>query len=140
MGEGRRRTGSGMGGGQKKPRELEQLIEICSLMVGVGGGRWGNPLESTRDPGGKRLSGLKGPKCSKMRGNLKSLSPVDRQGLKGGDWVTNPQSKYLTQNCPCLKELQEQKWRKDGKKGGPLIGPTWDLSHRHQVLARLLRL
>jgi hypothetical protein len=126
------------GGGAKEAQRARTINR--NMQPHGGGGRWGNPLESTRDPGGKRLSGLKGPKCSKMRGNLKSLSPVDRQGLKGGDWVTNPQSKYLTQNCPCLKELQEQKWRKDGKKGGPLIGPTWDLSHRHQVLARLLRL
>jgi hypothetical protein len=44
---------------------------------------------------------------------LKSPPPVDRQGLKKRDSVTNPQSKYLTLNCFCLKELQGQKWRRD---------------------------
>jgi hypothetical protein len=29
------------------------------------------------------------------------------------DGVAIPQSKTLTQNCSCLKELQGQKWRKD---------------------------
>ena len=37
---------------------------------------------------------------------LKSPPPVDRQGLKWRDWVINPQSKLLTQNYFCLKELQ----------------------------------
>jgi hypothetical protein len=47
------------------------------------------------------------------RGNSKSLPPVDRQGLKRRDGVTNPLSKFLTQNCSRLKELQGQKWRRD---------------------------
>jgi hypothetical protein len=49
------------------------------------------------------------------RGNSKSPPPVARQGLKGRDWVTNPQSKFLTQNWSCLKEQQGQKWRTEGK-------------------------
>ena len=36
-------------------------------------------------------------KCPTVgRGNLKSPSPVDRQGLKWKDGATNPQSKFLT--------------------------------------------
>ena len=58
------------------------------------------------------------------RRNLKSLPPVDRQGLKWRDRVTNLQSKILTQNCSCLKELQGQKWRRDSRKGGPMIVPN----------------
>ena len=35
-----------------------------------------------------------------------------RQGIKWRDGVAIPQSKTLTQNCSCLKELQRQKWKK----------------------------
>ena len=47
-----------------------------------------------------------------QRGAGNYLPPVDRQGLKQRDRVTNPQSKFLTQNCSCLKELQGQKMEK----------------------------
>jgi hypothetical protein len=48
------------------------------------------------------------------RGNYdgESLPPVKRQGIKLRDGVAIPQSKTPTQNCSCLKELQEEKWRK----------------------------
>jgi hypothetical protein len=62
-----------------------------------GVGRRRDPLESTRDLGGERLSGLN-----------RSPPPVYRKGLKWRDRVTNPQLKFLTQNCFCLKELQGQ--------------------------------
>jgi hypothetical protein len=42
------------------------------------------------------------------RGNLQSLNPINRQGIKGRNGVAIPQSKTLTQNCYSLKELQEQ--------------------------------
>jgi hypothetical protein len=42
------------------------------------------------------------------RGNSKSPPTIDRQGLKWRDWVTNTQTKFLTQNYSCLKELQGQ--------------------------------
>jgi hypothetical protein len=32
--------------------------------------------------------------------------------------VATSQSKILTQNCSCLKELQGEKWRRDGKVTG----------------------
>jgi hypothetical protein len=38
---------------------------------------------------------------------------VENQGIKWRDEVAIPQSKTLTQDCPCLKELQGQKWRRD---------------------------
>jgi hypothetical protein len=38
-----------------------------------------------------------------------SPSPVERWGIKWRDEVAIPQSKTLTQNCSCLKELQGQK-------------------------------
>jgi hypothetical protein len=38
--------------------------------------------------------------------------PYIRQGLKWRDRVTNPQSKFLTQNHSFLKELKGEKWRK----------------------------
>jgi hypothetical protein len=45
------------------------------------------------------------------------------------DGVTNSQSNSLAQNCSCIKELQGQKWRRESRKGGPVIGPTWDQTH-----------
>jgi hypothetical protein len=56
----------------------------------------------------------------------KSPPPVDIQGLKERYRVTNSQSKFLTQNCSCLKELQGQQWRRDLRKGGPMTTPTWN--------------
>jgi hypothetical protein len=65
-------------------------------------------------------------KCpTEGRGNLESLPPVERQGIKLRDGVAIPQSKTLTQNCSCIKELQGQKWRRDWEKGGPVTSPNW---------------
>ena len=36
------------------------------------------------------------------------------------------QSKTLTQNFSCVKELQGQKWKKAWGKGHPMRGPKWD--------------
>jgi hypothetical protein len=63
VGKGRRREkgehdqalGEGIG---EKPRRSGELMVISSW--GGGSERWGNPLESTRDPEGRRLSGLNG--------------------------------------------------------------------------------
>jgi hypothetical protein len=43
-------------------------------------------------------------KCSTVA-RWKSLPPVDRQNPKWRDIVTNPQSKYLTQSCSGLNEI-----------------------------------
>jgi hypothetical protein len=45
--------------------------------------------------------------------NLKRPPPVDRQAPQWRDRVTNLPSKFLTQNCSCLKEQQGQKWSRD---------------------------
>jgi hypothetical protein len=42
------------------------------------------------------------------RGNSNSPPPVDRQGLKQRSRVANPQSKFLTQNCFCLKDGRDK--------------------------------
>ena len=42
--------------------------------------------------------------------------------------VAIPQSKILTHNCSCLKELQGQKHQRDWVKEGSVTGPTWDSS------------
>jgi hypothetical protein len=76
----------------------------------------GDPLECTRDLGGERLSGFKGRdlRCPRVgRETLPSPPPVYRQGIKWRNRIAIPQSKTLTQNCPCLEELQGQKWRRD---------------------------
>jgi len=38
-------------------------------------------------------------------------------------------SKFLTKNCSYLKEMQEQKWSRDLRKGYPETTPPWDPSH-----------
>jgi hypothetical protein len=40
--------------------------------------------------------------------------------------VAISQSKTLTQNFPCLKTLQGQKWRTDLGKGDPVTVSNWD--------------
>jgi hypothetical protein len=59
------------------------------------------------------------------RGNSKSPPSINRQGPKWRNKDTNPQLKFLTQNCSCLKEMQGQKWRRYWKKGCPVTGHTW---------------
>jgi len=44
------------------------------------------------------------------------------------DGFAIPQSKILSQNCFCLKELQGKEWRREQGKGGLLTSPTWDPS------------
>jgi hypothetical protein len=117
MGEGW--TGSGIGHGNR--REAQRSKRINGNMQHQGSGRWGEPLESPETQMWETLA-----KCPTLgRGNSKCPPPVDRQGLNERNRVTNPQSKILTQNCFGPKELQEQQWRKDWKKGHP----TWDPSH-----------
>ena len=60
-----------------------------------------------------------------VRGNLQSPPPLEKQGIKWKGGVVIPQSKTLTQNCSCIKELQGQKWRRDWEKGGPVTSPNW---------------
>ena len=68
--------------------------------------------------------------------------PGPRSGIGGGgeeilekvpelQEVRDPQSKFLTQNCSCLKELQKKKKKKikETGKGGSVTGPPWDPSH-----------
>jgi len=37
--------------------------------------------------------------------------------------------KFLTQNCPCLKEMLEQKWSRGRRKGHPETTPPCDPFH-----------
>ena len=76
------------------------------------GWEMGEPSRKYQRPGGERLSELNGGDLSKNGQQWKSKSPppADRQGLKWRDGLTK--SKFLTQNCFCLKELQGQKWRR----------------------------
>jgi hypothetical protein len=52
------------------------------------------------------------------------LQEKDRASSEGGGVIS--QSKTLTQNCSCLKELWGQKWRRAWRKGDPVTGPKWD--------------
>jgi hypothetical protein len=73
----------------------------------------GDSLESTRDLGDERFSlGVTLAKMPNIREKELEES-TSRLFLKWRDRVTKPQSKFLTQNCSCLKELQGQKWRRD---------------------------
>ena len=40
--------------------------------------------------------------------------------------IAIPQSKPLTHNFSCLKELQQWKWRRAQGKEGPMSDPKWD--------------
>jgi hypothetical protein len=42
--------------------------------------------------------------------NQKRPPPEVRQDHHWRNWDTNPPSKFLTQNCSYLKEMQGQKW------------------------------
>jgi hypothetical protein len=59
---------------------------------------------------------------------------VERENLFSGgtghqvDEVAIPQSKSLTQNCFCLKELQGQKWRRAWGKGGQVTDRSCDIA------------
>ena len=47
-------------------------------------------------------------------GKMEHVEPTSRVKTENQvrDGVAIPQSKTLTHNCSCLKELQEQKWRR----------------------------
>jgi hypothetical protein len=50
-----------------------------------------------------------------------SPPPVDRQSREKRGGLTNPESKFLTQECFCLKELQRQKWEETSPTGTPFL-------------------
>ena len=88
----------------------------------------GNSLESPRDLECERLPGLNGGDLgqSAQQWGKGTHSPtlVNRQGPMWRNRVTNPQSKFLFQNCSCLKEQQGQKWRRNCRKGCPVTRTT----------------
>jgi hypothetical protein len=69
-------------------------MEICNLWGSAE--RWENPIESTRDLGGKRLSDSKIGTLDEMLNNgereLFSQPPVERQERKLQDGVAVPQT------------------------------------------------
>jgi hypothetical protein len=85
------------------------LVRICvedrELCASALKDEFCHPLESTRNLGGKRHSGLKGMDPTVGSGNLLSPPPIERHDIKWRDGVAIPQSKTLTQNCSYLKEL-----------------------------------
>ena len=102
----KRQSGKGVqdkvyGGQERRPEGQETEWKEAAL----GSGRLGSTLEGTRDLGGETiLSGLIGSDLSQNAQYwVRSPHPGDREGLKLRDRVTNPQSKFLTQNCSCLK-------------------------------------
>jgi hypothetical protein len=75
----------------------------------------GGTLECTRGLRGERLSRLKGTLDEMPYSGERALvEPTSSKKTQHRvrDWVAIPQSKTLTQNCSCLKELQGQKWRR----------------------------
>jgi hypothetical protein len=90
-------------------RESLRTIRMKGNMQPRGVGRvGGGSLESTRVLGGERLLD---EILSAGKGDLQSIPPVERQGIIWrDDGVAIPQSKTLSRNCSCLKELQRQKW------------------------------
>jgi hypothetical protein len=108
------------GEGEKEGRvSYEERQERCPLVqenelkyaaVVVRGQREG--LESPRDLVCERLPGL-GITLAEIptvgRWNWKIPPAVDKRGLHLSQGPTYPSSKFLTQNCSCLKEMQGQK-------------------------------
>ena len=106
----------------------------------------GKASKKSQRPGMWETLGIQlGVTLAKMPNNRERVpgksTSVDKQGPKWRDGVTNPQSKFLTQNCSSLKELQGQKWRRDWRKSSPMTSPNWDPSHEgHEGLTLLLML
>lgn len=78
----------------------------------------GGALESPRDLGCEILSGLNilmtlWEMFNSAEREPEETTSIDRQGIQKKDQVTNPLSKFLTQNCFCLREMQEQKWNRN---------------------------
>ena len=70
-------------------------------------------VESTKDLGGKRLSGLKGRDLSKIltsgeREVIESTSSRKTGHPVEGCYCYPTGKKTLTQNCSCLKKLQDK--------------------------------
>ena len=82
----------------------------------MGGRRWGNPLECTRDLGGGRLSRLKGGTLDEMpySGEKKLVEFISsrKTGQQVRDEFATPQSETLT----CLKELPDKNREKPEEK------------------------
>jgi hypothetical protein len=80
-------------------------------------GRSGDPLErpeswKVRDSEDSRRGTIDEMPNSGKRELIEFTSSRKTEHQVQG-WVAIQQSKILTQNVSCLKELQEQKWRKD---------------------------
>jgi hypothetical protein len=76
-------------------------------------------------------------------GERQLLNPTfsRKTGHQVRDGFTIPQSKTLTHNCSCLKELQGWKWRRAWGKEGPGTGPNKDpVQVEAQGMTLLLRI
>jgi hypothetical protein len=93
--------------GEKKVG-TEKKWKYASSVGGVG-----RLSRNYQRPGGERLSGLNGgdlcQNAQQWGEKTQSPPPVNTEGLNWRDEVTNLQSKFLTQNYSCLRELQGQK-------------------------------
>jgi hypothetical protein len=123
--EDNRRQWSGIGWGKQN---WSLRARIKWKQASSGGKRLGVPPECTRGLGCESFSGLKG---RNLRWNVLQWGQwISRLTNRRKTWhevrVTIPQSKTLTHNCSCLKDLQRQKWRKVWGKGDPETGTKWD--------------
>ena len=67
-----------------------------------------------------------------MKSPIVMSALVERQVIKCRNGFAIPQSKSLTQNCPCQKEMQRQKWRKTEEKS-----PQWQAQTGIHLKVRL---
>jgi hypothetical protein len=73
----------------------------------------GGPLENLWDLGWERLPGLNGDDSSlniQQWGNRTWRDLLHRHGPQLRQGTTHSSSKFLTQNCSSLKEMQGQNW------------------------------
>jgi len=92
-------------------------------------GGWDDPLECTRDLG--RLVTFRTQREGTLdetphSGERELVEPTysRKTGHQMRDGLARPQSKPLTHNCPCMKELQGQNRRRHRGKGVPGTGPN----------------
>ena len=118
-----------------------------NMQPGGGGRNRRDPLESTRDAGGEKLSGLNGGDLSQnaqhWERDLVSPPPVDRLGLKWGEGLANPQPNFSDPKLLLCKRTagtkMEKRLREMQSSDWPNLGSiSWEVGHQDLTLLLML--
>jgi hypothetical protein len=60
-------------------------------------------------------------------------------GLTWSDKDIKPPTKPSTQILSCLQVVQGERWRRDWGNVPAMTGPTWDPSHRHELISGTIK-